>query len=286
MLRTLQIFIVIVIGAGVAFALTPPSLISSVVDRLQFAFVRNHSEYDDLLKKWTTRYDIDCTLAKAMIYQENPSLGPASGKPSGAVGLMQVLPTTARLSTAQLFDPETNIKAGGEYLSTLMKNACPDKTVPRCPDKNSARRIAYCLKIALGLRRQTAKSIQGINLSSPRITAGIAAQTPQVTDALGKARWECEGELPETHTYVPRVLGYYNLLREKNGDVNTQITVHTFRNTRRCRLGVECFFSFAALQPEDFDVHLQVPFASSRSSDATIRTCEITAKTQMATQRP
>ena len=43
-------------------------------------------------------------------------------------------------------------------------------------------------------------------------------------------------------------------------------------------LGSSVFFSFAALQPEDFDVHLQVPFASSRSSDATIRTCEITAK--------
>ena len=215
MLRTLQIFIVIVIGAGVAFALTPPSLISSVVDRLQFAFVRNHSEYDDLLKKWTTRYDFDCTLAKAMIYQENPSWDPRAVSHRGAVGLMQVLPTTARLSTAQLFDPETNIKAGGEYLSTLMKNACPDKTVPRCPDKKLGAPNCVLPQNRFGLAASDGQIDTGYQFVLAAYNGGHCGANTASDGCPGKARWECEGELPETHTYVPRVLGYYNLLREK-----------------------------------------------------------------------
>lgn len=43
--------------------------------------------------------------------------------PAGAVGLMQVMPSTARLTTAQLMNADTNLRAGIKYLDSLQSDA-------------------------------------------------------------------------------------------------------------------------------------------------------------------
>jgi membrane-bound lytic murein transglycosylase F len=75
------------------------------------------SPYDELVKRYADRYDFDWRIIVALIEQES-GFDPRAHSFAGAVGLMQVLPRTAEeLGHVDLEDPETNIKAGMQYLS-------------------------------------------------------------------------------------------------------------------------------------------------------------------------
>ncbi len=80
------------------------------------------SQYDDLVKKYTTNLGWDWRLVKSLIYQE--SRFKVDGKAwTGASGLMQLMPATAKgLGVTDVHDPEQNIKAGITYLKRMYKN--------------------------------------------------------------------------------------------------------------------------------------------------------------------
>lgn len=64
---------------------------------------------------------VDPALVRAVMMAESGS-NPYAVSPKGALGLMQLLPATARrFGVSQLFDPKENIKAGVKYLSYLLK---------------------------------------------------------------------------------------------------------------------------------------------------------------------
>ncbi len=79
---------------------------------------------DPLIARIAARHmppDWDWRLLKAMIRQES-NYDPRARSPGGAVGLCQMLPSTARhlgLSSAQFFDAEDNLDAGTRYLRQL-----------------------------------------------------------------------------------------------------------------------------------------------------------------------
>lgn len=81
---------------------------------------RRLSPYDDLIRKYARRHDFDWRLIAAQIFHES-GFDPATQSRLGAVGLMQVLPRTARQVgvTGDLTDPETNIRAGVRYMDWL-----------------------------------------------------------------------------------------------------------------------------------------------------------------------
>lgn len=77
------------------------------------------SPYDELIKKYATDIGWDWRLLASLIYQES-NFNPSSKSWAGAVGLMQLLPGTARsFGVSNLLDPEENIKAGTSYLDYL-----------------------------------------------------------------------------------------------------------------------------------------------------------------------
>lgn len=77
------------------------------------------SAYDDLIKEYAQKIDYDWRLVTAQIYQES-RFRPKVKSWMGAVGLMQVLPSTAaRFGIRNLRHPESNIKAGTAYLGFL-----------------------------------------------------------------------------------------------------------------------------------------------------------------------
>ena len=77
--------------------------------------------YGELIRHNARRYGIDPLLIVAMIEAES-SFDPNAISIAGAVGLMQLLPTTAELYTdGDPFDPSVNINAGTRYLRTLLK---------------------------------------------------------------------------------------------------------------------------------------------------------------------
>lgn len=77
------------------------------------------SSYDDLVKKYAGNYDMDWRLLVSQIYQES-KFNPKAKSFAGAVGLMQVMPRTAReFGFDNLQIPENGVAAGTAYMNWL-----------------------------------------------------------------------------------------------------------------------------------------------------------------------
>ncbi|MCL1945374.1 MAG: lytic transglycosylase domain-containing protein [Firmicutes bacterium] len=88
------------------------------------------NKYDDIVQKYSTEYGVDSNLVKSMIWVES-KFKPKAISNKGALGLMQLLPSTAEWLNSfldnhgndcgDLYAPDTNIKLGVFYLSKLLK---------------------------------------------------------------------------------------------------------------------------------------------------------------------
>ena len=78
--------------------------------------------YDPYIRQASSKHQLDPELVKAVIKQEsNFNRRDVSNK--GAVGLMQLMPETARgLGVQDAFDPWENIHGGTRYLKMMLKN--------------------------------------------------------------------------------------------------------------------------------------------------------------------
>jgi len=81
--------------------------------------------YDDLIYKYARRYRLDARFLKSIMAAES-EFDTKAVSPSGARGLMQVMPATAEgvgVRARELHDPEQGIKAGAAYIQVLFKAA-------------------------------------------------------------------------------------------------------------------------------------------------------------------
>lgn len=81
------------------------------------------SPFDDYFKKYGRQFGLDWRLIASVAYQES-SFNTEGKSWAGATGLMGLMPATAAslgVNGDALFDPEMNIRAGAEYLSTLIR---------------------------------------------------------------------------------------------------------------------------------------------------------------------
>jgi soluble lytic murein transglycosylase-like protein len=65
-------------------------------------------------------HEVDPLLVAAVVEVES-TFDPEAGSHKGAVGLMQLLPSTAGMSRKKLLDPDANLDAGSEYLAELIE---------------------------------------------------------------------------------------------------------------------------------------------------------------------
>jgi soluble lytic murein transglycosylase len=85
--------------------------------------------YEQIIRGHAKNYDLDPALLAAVIYRESKFDARARSS-SGAIGLMQLLPETAkgialhtggsRFVVADLYDPEINVRYGSFYLRRLL----------------------------------------------------------------------------------------------------------------------------------------------------------------------
>jgi soluble lytic murein transglycosylase-like protein len=76
--------------------------------------------YDGLIRRIASEHGVEFALVKAVMHVES-SFNPYARSPKGALGLMQVLPETARRhGVHDVYDPEQNIEAGVRHLKYLL----------------------------------------------------------------------------------------------------------------------------------------------------------------------
>jgi len=81
--------------------------------------------WDDLILKYARRYRLDARFLKSIMAAES-EFDPKAVSPSGARGLMQVMPATSEgmgVPAGKLHTPEYGIKAGASYIQQLFKTA-------------------------------------------------------------------------------------------------------------------------------------------------------------------
>lgn len=86
--------------------------------------------YEHIVRGHAANYELDPALVAAVIYQESKFQADARSE-SGAIGLMQLLPETARgialrtggsrFEVDDLYDPEVNVRYGCWYLRNLIR---------------------------------------------------------------------------------------------------------------------------------------------------------------------
>ena len=94
-----------------------------------YARMRYPLRYEEIVRGHARNYELEPALLAAVIYQESRFNARAKSE-SGAIGLMQLLPGTAkgiavrtggsRFQVADLYDPEINVRYGSWYLRHLL----------------------------------------------------------------------------------------------------------------------------------------------------------------------
>jgi soluble lytic murein transglycosylase len=122
-MRVFLSVLVLVAAAGGAFAYVQEAQ-PAWYERLRYPLT-----YDHIVVGHAANYDLDPALLAAVIYRES-RFDAGARSSSGAIGLMQLLPETAkgialhtggsRFRVADLYDPEINVRYGAFYLRRLL----------------------------------------------------------------------------------------------------------------------------------------------------------------------
>lgn len=79
-------------------------------------------DLDAVIQEAATKHNVDPNLVRAIVKVESNN-NPAAVSRKGAMGLMQLMPGTAReLAVRNPFDPEQNVDAGVRHLRSLLEN--------------------------------------------------------------------------------------------------------------------------------------------------------------------
>ena len=92
-----------------------PDAIGSVKEKASYK-----GDFNDIIDSTSKKYNISSSVVKAVIKAES-NFNPSVVSSAGAMGLMQLMPDTARsLGVEDSFDPVENIEGGVKYLKDML----------------------------------------------------------------------------------------------------------------------------------------------------------------------
>lgn len=104
------------------------SYVTQPETRLPVNSALQSSNLDSLINQAANKYGVDANLIKSVIKAES-SFNPSSTSEKGAMGLMQLMPSTAKwLGVTNAYDPQQNIEGGTKYLRYLLTKFHGDLT--------------------------------------------------------------------------------------------------------------------------------------------------------------
>ncbi len=109
------------------------SAVANKINEIIITDKRTISPYDSLIQFYAKEIDWDWRLLSALIYQESEFNSDLISW-RGAKGLMQLMPINSDECSGNIFNPNTNLKCGTNYLSWLkdywIKHSVPQKELP------------------------------------------------------------------------------------------------------------------------------------------------------------
>lgn len=98
----------------------PAAEVSTVLPGAPAAPLAVNARFDPLIRQLAAEKGVDASLVRAVIQVES-GYQPRARSSRGAMGLMQVMPATARqYGISNLYDPSSNIRAGVTHLKVLL----------------------------------------------------------------------------------------------------------------------------------------------------------------------
>jgi soluble lytic murein transglycosylase-like protein len=112
----------VVVGQDLVARITPDEVMrpDPELDRVLAEAAATEVPYREIIDRVAADHGVDPRLVRAVIQVES-AWQPGARSPKGAMGLMQLMPGTARmLSVANPYDPTSNIEAGVRHLKGLL----------------------------------------------------------------------------------------------------------------------------------------------------------------------
>ncbi len=151
--------------------------------------------YKDLIQRWSRRTSLDPMLVAGLIHQESAFQMNATSV-SNALGLMQLLPSTARglarharirYSQSRLFNPDYNVRLGTAYLANLLKQF---GTVEAALAAYNAGEDRVTLWTTGQTYRETAEFVESIPFTQTRQYVEIISRNAEIYRRLYGAQHE------------------------------------------------------------------------------------------------
>jgi hypothetical protein len=167
--------------------------------------------FDDLVVTHAAKQGLRPELVRAVIQIES-GFNPRARSPKGAMGLMQLMPQTARtLGVTRPYDPEDNIRGGTRYLRLLLDRYQGDERLALAA-YNAGSGAVDRFGGVVPPYRETREYVRKVGVAAEGTRTG-AAPAPQGKMVIYKTLEVVEGRVIPRYSSEQPVAGTYEILR-------------------------------------------------------------------------
>lgn len=183
---------------------------------------RGGHKYEDAVVREAERLGVDPKLALHVLYKETGNLkNPETARSkAGAIGVMQLMPKTAKGLGVDPMNPEENIRGGITYLKQMM-DQFNDPTLALAAYNAGPGRVNQVLRSGRGIEALPRETQNYIRMAEGGIVAfqkgGITPEMQQQIDTLG-------GQLDESRTILEGLQSFGGRQRQQIPDFDTRLT--------------------------------------------------------------